>query len=70
MNEDKDQKEFSAENDVNFELRNEKTMMHLKTWMKNDRNAMKIKTEAVIDSIIMKKNHLIAAKFIIKGDMQ
>ena len=37
--------------------------------MKKDKNAMKIITEAVIQSIIMKKDQMMAVKITIKEDI-
>ena len=47
-----------------------KEIMKIKIVMNKDKNAMKIITDAVIQSIIMKKNQMMAVKITIKKDMQ
>ena len=46
-----------------------KEIMKTKTMMKKDNNAMKIITEAVIQSIIMKNDQMMVVKITIKEDM-
>ena len=46
-----------------------KEIMITKTKIKKDKNTMKIITEAVILSIIMKKDQMMAVKITIKEDM-
>ena len=43
--------------------------MKIKIMMKKNKNAMKIITEAVIQSTIMKKDQMMAVKITIKEDM-
>ena len=59
-----DQKEYSEEDDINFETRIERNYEN-KIMMKKDKNAI---TGAVIQSIIMKKDQMMTVKITIKED--
>ena len=74
MNEDEknleknyDQKEYSKEDDVNFKTRIERNYENKNYDI--DKHTMKIITEAVMQSIIMKKGQMMAVKITIKADM-